>query len=188
MHPDLGEHLWQLGKRDVVVAMSLTTISEHKTFSEASGLARFDGITYMVTVRTGQSPRAILAEEVQGGVMARGRLLDHTCSGDSGEVYRVVEGTIGVGDGTNPLDALVLDIAKDSEALIALLRNGRALKEDRHLVRAIGERLHRAGGFTAMQAAATFVRSSFPNGEGGEDGWHPAEIDAVWSGIGDWRW
>jgi len=84
--------------------------------------------------------------------------------------------------------------ADEAAELIRILRCQKALTTDRPKVRAIGERLHKRGGFKAMQSTAMEVRNQFPTGERFSDepesdnGWHPAEIDQAWDGVGEWRW
>lgn len=76
----------------------------------------------------------------------------------------------------------------DVDKLIEILRRRTALKSERKTVREIGERINKEGGFSAMVDTCMQIRKRFPNGEGGENGWHPAEIEAAWDGIGDFRW
>jgi hypothetical protein len=76
--------------------------------------------------------------------------------------------------------------ASEVREMLAILRRGEALTSERQKIIEIGKRLNASGGFSAMVATAQELRRQFPSGEGGEDGWHPAEIDYAWNGIGQW--
>jgi hypothetical protein len=77
--------------------------------------------------------------------------------------------------------------AVEASEIITILRAKHARDERRRLVREVGERLCRAGGFAAMQDVAMEIRRQFPSGEGGENGWHPGILEWDWDGICEWR-
>ena len=77
--------------------------------------------------------------------------------------------------------------AYDKDALLAILRDGKALTRDRLMAMEIGDSLNNLGGFEMMVSVAMEIRAEFPDGEGGVDGWHPQEIDFIWNNIGGWR-
>jgi hypothetical protein len=77
-------------------------------------------------------------------------------------------------------------LEKLTEELISILRTGHALTTGRARMAEIGNSLNELG-LNAMRQVAADIRSRFPGGEGGANGWHPAEIDYAWDGIGDWR-
>ena len=79
------------------------------------------------------------------------------------------------------------DVLQEATALVTISQNCKILTEDRPRVREIGERLNAAGGIEAMRKALMIVCRQFPHGDGREDGWHPAEIESAWDGIGGWR-
>lgn len=76
----------------------------------------------------------------------------------------------------------------DTSALLTLARSGGLLGANKPQTRAIGERANARGGLTEMQRVAMLLRSGYPHGEGGEDGWHPGELECAWDKIGLWRW
>jgi hypothetical protein len=60
------------------------------------------------------------------------------------------------------------------------------LGADRDAVRVIGEQLYADGGIKQMRRILLLIQTAYPNGYGGKEGWHPAEIDTAWDGIGEW--
>lgn len=69
---------------------------------------------------------------------------------------------------------------------LSILRAGEALNVGREQLREIGEMLNRIDGISAMRMVAMAIRYMYPGGEGGEEGWHPGELDHAWDGIGEW--
>lgn len=78
--------------------------------------------------------------------------------------------------------------AKQVAELVEIMRADLPRDEKRNRTRAIGALIASVGGVCAMVEAEKELRWQFPQGEGGEDGWHPALIDAYWNGISGWRW
>src|SRR4051794_25277937 len=81
-------------------------------------------------------------------------------------------------------------IQQDSDALqlLEIAQQGGLLGANKPLVRAIGERLNARGGIEEMRRVAMLLRTGYPCGEGGEDGWHPGELEPAWDGVGVWRY
>lgn len=76
----------------------------------------------------------------------------------------------------------------DAKELLAICQQNGILTTNRAIVHAIGERLNARGGIAEMRRILRLIHAGYPYGEGGERGWHPAEVEAAWNGIGTWVW
>ncbi len=84
---------------------------------------------------------------------------------------------------------LLTDVAERA-ARLAIKNN--ILKEDRAAARMLGIEANAIGGIEGMRLVYDAVKYAFDLGHinptKDEDGFHPAEYQAAWDGVGDWRW
>jgi hypothetical protein len=101
-YPDFGQEQWNLGFRGAritIVNLRVQNVADYGDFREATGFVDVgDDPTpdlRCVTVRTQQTHDEVVAIARRGDTVAAGTLASTTETGDSGEVYRVLEGRLG---------------------------------------------------------------------------------------------